>query len=528
MSFALPMSARLSKKLTALWEKLFGRQGNFDGSASNAPRKRSQTWWQVIKALNDRFWLKDLFLTLILILYAFVGGLFFHMIECPTYGTRMKQQKEQREAHQNTMVEHMIRLQAECTALPADDCRRLLSTAVVEYERRIGAVLESTDSCQFLGSVFYASTILTTIGYGHRTCYTTWGRAATIIYAIIGIPLMLTLVNGLGKRLFIWARCTWNKLRRSAYRIHSKYLISANRDSQWPPVCRTMSVCSITSEAVIYQEVDDVDFPLALSLGVVILYILVCAAIFMMWERRWDYFTALYFFFISLSTIGFGDVVPESITFTLIGFPFYVVGLSLVSVCINVIQAKVERSCDLTVEQIYRGLETLMSKVGNEVTINSVTTVQAGQRRLSVVEEASEDEYTNAKEGTTTTAADETPAGGEQRTTEAPTLDVIQIYRSPGERKITLRRMNSKDADQMTSLAQGLKKTKSQLSCMSYGSDWSAIRRGGCFDNVSIAGSPSPSELEVSPAGAVPLKRTPAFRIATGSDHKNLDQTSQG
>ncbi|CDW51938.1 Ion trans 2 domain containing protein [Trichuris trichiura] len=303
------------------------------------------------------------------------------MIECPTYGTRMKHQKEQREIHQNTMVEHMIKLQAECTALPADACKRLLSTAVAEYERRIGAVLESSDSCQFLGSVFYASTILTTIGYGHRTCYTTWGRAATIIYAIIGIPLMLTLVNGLGKRLF---------LRRSAYHIHNKYLISANRDSQWPPVCRTMSV-------------DDVDFPLALSLGIVILYILVCSAVFMMWERRWDYFTALYFFFISLSTIGFGDVVPESITFTLIGFPFYVVGLSLVSVCINVIQAKVERSCDLTVEQIY---------LGNEVTINS---------------------------GTTTTA-DEPQAGNEQRPTEAPTLDVIQIFRSPGEPLLNLPR----------------------------------------------------------------------------------------
>uniref|UniRef100_A0A5S6QLS7 Potassium channel domain-containing protein n=1 Tax=Trichuris muris TaxID=70415 RepID=A0A5S6QLS7_TRIMR len=529
VDFTLP--TRLSGKLSSWWNKLLGKNGDADGPTSGRFRRHSQTWWQVIKALNDRFWLKDLFLTVILVVYAFLGGLFFLMIECPTHGARVKLQKEQRERDQNVLVERIIKMHNDCTLLPAVDCKRLLSNAVVEYEQRIGANLDISDSCQFLASVFYASTILTTIGYGHRTCQTTWGRATTIIYAIIGIPLMLTLVNGLGKRLFVWARRSWNKLRRFAYSIHSKYVSTIDHDAQWPPVCRTVSVCSITSDAVIYQTIDDVDFPVALSLGVVIVYILVCSAIFMMWERRWDYFTSLYFFFISLSTIGFGDVVPESITFTLIGFPFYVIGLSLVSACINVIQAKVERSCELTVEQIYRGLETLMSKVGNEVTINSIKAVSPIQRRLSIVQERPEDEYGgHAKEDAST--MDETPMG-EQRATDGSTLDVIQIYRSPGERKITLRRMNSKDADQLASFAHGLKKTRSQASCISNCSDWPVLRRGGCADNVSLAGQCIRAEADVTPIplqrGTISLKRTPAFKVTefpASCDHRHSDPKS--
>lgn len=36
-------------------------------------------------------------------------------------------------------------------------------------------------------------------------------------------------------------------------------------------------------------------------------YICACAALFCIWEKKWNYFTALYFIFISLSTIGLGN-----------------------------------------------------------------------------------------------------------------------------------------------------------------------------------------------------------------------------
>ncbi|KAL3104637.1 hypothetical protein niasHT_022348 [Heterodera trifolii] len=80
--------------------------------------------------------------------------------------------------------------------------------------------------------------------------------------------------------------------------------------------------------------------PLAIALTVTTTWIALSAAVFCLWEE-WSYFTSVYFFFISMSTIGFGDVTPEHPQYMIMTFFVVVVGLSLVSVCINVVQEKV-------------------------------------------------------------------------------------------------------------------------------------------------------------------------------------------
>lgn len=95
-------------------------------------------------------------------------------------------------------------------------------------------------------------------------------------------------------------------------------------------------------------------------------WIAFAAAVFCLWEE-WSYFTSVYFFFISMrlllslsydldqsslgptpsppltsySTIGFGDVTPAHPQYMIMTFFVVIVGLSLVSVCINVVQEKV-------------------------------------------------------------------------------------------------------------------------------------------------------------------------------------------
>lgn len=66
------------------------------------------------------------------------------------------------------------------------------------------------------------------------------------------------------------------------------------------------------------------------------------AAIFTMLEG-WDFFISWYFFFISCSTIGLGDVVPSKPEFMIIAMGLMLVGLAMVTVCFNVIQEKMER-----------------------------------------------------------------------------------------------------------------------------------------------------------------------------------------
>lgn len=81
-----------------------------------------------------------------------------------------------------------------------------------------------------------------------------------------------------------------------------------------------------------------------MAIGIVVGWIFICSAITLTWEREWDYLIAFYFFFISLSTIGFGDVMPSDPRYLLIMFGNIVIGLALVSMCINLIQGKLEKT----------------------------------------------------------------------------------------------------------------------------------------------------------------------------------------
>lgn len=57
------------------------------------------------------------------------------------------------------------------------------------------------------GGLYYAWTIYTTIGYGDIVAKTVAGRIFTIVYAIVGIPLVITVLNIWGSGLFSLMQC---------------------------------------------------------------------------------------------------------------------------------------------------------------------------------------------------------------------------------------------------------------------------------------------------------------------------------
>jgi hypothetical protein len=60
-----------------------------------------------------------------------------------------------------------------------------------------------------------------------------------------------------------------------------------------------------------WMPTNDIAIPLIVSLFTIVGYILMGAALFSDWES-WDVASAAYFSFITLTTIGFGDMVPNS------------------------------------------------------------------------------------------------------------------------------------------------------------------------------------------------------------------------
>ncbi|EJW74397.1 hypothetical protein WUBG_14696 [Wuchereria bancrofti] len=62
--------------------------------------------------------------------------------------------------------------------------------------------------------MLYAQTICTTIGYGYLYPSTTAGRIFTMLYAIVGIPLVLSILDDLGSFFSL-------KIHRNTYHMNN-------------------------------------------------------------------------------------------------------------------------------------------------------------------------------------------------------------------------------------------------------------------------------------------------------------------
>lgn len=92
------------------------------------------------------------------------------------------------------------------------------------------------------------------------------------------------------------------------------------------------------------MEIDDeFNLPISLALFILIAYILCGAAVYSLWEN-WSFFEACYFVFTSMTTIGFGDYVPQHPMRMMASIIYLIFGLALTSMCINVVQAKLSDS----------------------------------------------------------------------------------------------------------------------------------------------------------------------------------------
>ncbi|KAJ4431981.1 hypothetical protein ANN_20590, partial [Periplaneta americana] len=243
--------------------------------------------------------------------------------------------------------------------------------------------------------------------YGHISPSTTTGRAITIVYAIFGIPMFLILLADFGKLFtrgikFIWAFVrrvyytgSCKKVRRTVpvqevmkgvqlvydfatFRRPSQMMGEAGENARKAPIARpedlelqvplnqpqpaappppppqqpTITATNLPIDgheppgtpALSTFEVDD-EFNLPISVAIVILliYIFVGATIYWTWEN-WGFFESFYFVFISMSTIGFGDFVPQHPMYMMASIVYLVFGLALTSMCINVVQEKLSDS----------------------------------------------------------------------------------------------------------------------------------------------------------------------------------------
>ncbi|KAB0794098.1 hypothetical protein PPYR_13718 [Photinus pyralis] len=222
-------------------------------------------------------------------------------------------------------------------------------------------------SWSFLNGVIYCLTIVTTIGYGHMFPTTNTGMALTIVYAIIGIPLFLIALTDFGKLFTRGIKFVWSFVRRLYYtgscrkvrktahvqdllqgaqmvydiaRLRKPSMFVSAQDAENPKSPGTEHSATPTTPALSHFEIDDeFNLPISVAIFILVLYIFLGAVMYCIWEK-WDFFGSFYFVFISLSTIGFGDYVPNDPFCMMASVIYLVFGLALMSMCINVVQVK--------------------------------------------------------------------------------------------------------------------------------------------------------------------------------------------
>ena len=123
---------------------------------------------------------------------------------------------------------------------------------------------------------------MATIGYGHAVPLTTWGKAFAIVYVVIGVPLTMILFDSIVERLECMVVGSMHSSRRKSSR-------------------RDYSGSVVGAERALYWKCAGVFFVL-----VVFVYLVPAAILSKYTEPDWTFFDAIYFCFVSISTIGFG------------------------------------------------------------------------------------------------------------------------------------------------------------------------------------------------------------------------------
>jgi len=155
-----------------------------------------------------------------------------------------------------------------------------------------------------LGAVFFLTQLTATIGYGNTACSTDLGKMLTVVFLVVGIPLM-------GYTIFTMAVIDQYFARVLVERM------GVVADSQ-------------KRQAMLLVGL----FALSLLLGSLVYHIL----------EGWTYLESLYFSFTTLTTVGFGDYLPSTWLSKVFSILFIIHGLGNCASIIALITVNVERT----------------------------------------------------------------------------------------------------------------------------------------------------------------------------------------
>ncbi|GMS84214.1 hypothetical protein PENTCL1PPCAC_6389, partial [Pristionchus entomophagus] len=318
-------------------------------------------WLAIAAAIHHNLGLRHILLVTLITLYTLLGGLMFQALESQNeYNNLLRTIGE--------MDELMDEFVSDIQRISTNEMNQTLTYDMLIHKTKVfyEEMLKTED--RYLGSawhkaenldlhlqwnlnsaIFYSFTVFTTLGYGSIACETWTGRWISIVYASCGIPLMLLTIGDLGeliqRKLCILIDFIVRKFRS----------IRKKTDEVEIDVERVSTYSGESDE-------EEERLPVWLSITLLISYTaLVSLAVYLFDKGEYgepgiDMQSSFYFVFISITTIGFGDVMPSSIQYHIPFIFAFLFGLTLLSIVNSSVYASLY-------DAFYTGVTTMESSL---------------------------------------------------------------------------------------------------------------------------------------------------------------------
>uniref|UniRef100_A0A8C4R234 Potassium channel domain-containing protein n=2 Tax=Eptatretus burgeri TaxID=7764 RepID=A0A8C4R234_EPTBU len=306
----------------------------------------------------------------LLVVFAFLGAVAFSFIERPSENERDRLAQNRLDTLVEQIVNRTLLFYKEASHLSADENKteELQMFLQSKLKSLSGEIPDYGLQWSFLGSLFFCCTVFTTIGYGHIAPSTNLGKVVCMLYATIGIPLMLLVLTDLGD-LFArgLTRCYTSIKHRattppggdgeehhklappgSAEGPCTKQSIRNDTNNGEQSVARIMENIEIRPKpeesaedtAGSERESKALDVPFSLIFLIVFAYLMVGAILLPCWEK-WGYLDAFYFCFVTMTTIGLGDIVPKHPNFFMLTSVYIIIGMAVISMAFKLTQERI-------------------------------------------------------------------------------------------------------------------------------------------------------------------------------------------
>ncbi|XP_064622316.1 uncharacterized protein LOC135484612 [Lineus longissimus] len=214
---------------------------------------------------------RTLFLVVLIACYILLGAYIFQLIE--------KSKEDELRACVQDIRADFLKGHGQC--LTDGELEAFIIEIVTASESGVSAIhnVSSKPNWSFGQSILFAGTTLTTIGYGHMRPLSEGGKVFCIVYALIGVPLTLIMFATVVERLMIPSTMLLEFLGKKTEQLHT------------PAYIRFLHLFIV--------------FTILL-----LLVFIIPAVIFTTIEEEWNFLDSIYYCFISMTTVGFGDYIP--------------------------------------------------------------------------------------------------------------------------------------------------------------------------------------------------------------------------